>query len=84
MNLPLNYKEIQIQKTFIKWYNKNKRILPWRQLFDNKLPNPYYILVSEYMLQQTTVGTAKKRFNEFILKWPTLDLLSKTKDETIL
>ena len=29
---------------------------------------PYYIFVSEYMLQQTTVGTVKKRFEEFILK----------------
>ena len=36
------------------------------------------------MLQQTTVGTVKKRFNEFIKKWPSLDDLASKSESTIL
>ena len=79
-----NTKEIFIQKIFLKWYEKNKRVLPWRILQKNKLPNPYYIFVSEFMLQQTTVGTVKKRFLEFILKWPNIDSLGVISNSSIL
>ena len=68
MNFLKNSKEKMIKSIFLNWYKKNKRDLPWRKLERNKLPNPYCIFVSEYMLQQTTVGTVKSRFEEFILK----------------
>ena len=84
MNLSKKTKETQIQLTFLHWYKNNKRDLPWRALQRNKLPNSYYIFVSEYMLQQTTVGTVKKRFGEFILKWPTIDSLSSISNSSIL
>jgi len=42
-----------------------------------KLPNPYYIFVSEFMLQQTTVNAVIPKFNEFIRIWPTIEELSK-------
>ena len=73
-----------INLKLLSWYKKNKRSLPWRQEQNNKLPNPYYIFVSEYMLQQTTVSTVTKRFNKFIKKWPTLKKLSKTSESSIL
>ena len=84
MNVLKKNKESEIQSILLKWYKKNKRDLPWRVLQVNKLPNPYYIFVSEYMLQQTTVGTVKKRFEEFILKWPTIDSLASISDTLIL
>ena len=84
MNLPKKSSEEEIQSIFIGWYKNNKRKLPWRGLLSNKLPNPYYIFVSEYMLQQTTVGTVKKRFEEFILRWPTLESLASISNTTIL
>ena len=84
MNLSKKTKEIQIQNTFLQWYQNNKRDLPWRILQKNKLPNPYYIFVSEYMLQQTTVGTVKKRFTEFILKWPNINSLGAISNSSIL
>jgi len=84
MNLSKKTKEIQIQYIFLQWYRNNKRDLPWRTLQKNKLPNSYYIFVSEYMLQQTTVGTVKKRFTEFILKWPNIDSLAAISNSTIL
>ena len=76
--------EKDIKKNLLKWFRKNQRILPWRKLYKNKLPNPYYIFVSEYMLQQTTVGTVKKRFEEFIIKWPSVNDLSKIRESQIL
>ncbi len=74
----------QINSQLLKWYYKNKRDLPWRKLYNNNLPNPYYIFVSEYMLQQTTVSTVKKRFNEFIKKWSTLEKLASASEPQIL
>jgi len=76
--------EKQIISKLLNWYKLSKRDLPWRLLRKNNLPDPYYVFVSEYMLQQTTVQTVKLRFNEFILKWPTLSDLAKTNEPTIL
>ena len=84
MKLSLKTKETKIQTIFIDWYKNNKRNLPWRKLLRNNLPNPYYVFVSEYMLQQTKVSTVKTRFEEFINKWPTLKALSKTSEPRIL
>ena len=76
--------EKQIISKLLRWYAKSKRDLPWRLLQENNLPNPYYVFVSEYMLQQTTVPTVKTRFEEFIKKWPTLKDLAKTTEPNIL
>lgn len=46
--------------------------LPWRNL----PPNPYHILVSEIMLQQTQVGRVLPKFHEFLMKFPTLEALA--------
>lgn len=77
-------KEEHIQSIFLTWYRKNKRDLSWRKLQRNQLPDPYYILVSEFMLQQTTVNTVVKRFNEFIHLWPSLKQLSLITENRIL
>ena len=80
----LKSKEFIIRSKLLIWYKKNKRKLPWRKLLKNNLPNPYYIMISEYMLQQTTVGTVKIRFNNFISKWPNINALSRISENTIL
>ena len=84
MNLSKKSKEILIKSDILNWYKKNKRDLPWRKTSGKSLPNPYHIFVSEFMLQQTTVGTVKKRFNEFINKWPSLNDLASKSESTIL
>ena len=84
MNLSNKSKESQITSIILKWYKYNKRDLPWRLIYKNNLPNPYFVFVSEYMLQQTTVGTVKKRFEEFVVKWPSLNSLAKVSNITIL
>ena len=73
-----------INSKLLSWYRKNKRNLPWRQTHANNLPDPYFVFVSEYMLQQTTVGTVKTRFEEFILKWPSINDLARISEKTIL
>lgn len=45
----------------LSWYRRHKRDLPWR-----RSRNPYYIWVSEIMLQQTRVDTVIPYFNRFI------------------
>jgi len=77
-------KELTIQSKLLGWYKKNKRILPWRKLDKKKLPNSYYVLVSEFMLQQTTVNTVISRFKDFIKKWPNLKKLSMINENQIL
>ena len=77
-------KEHHIQLSLLKWYKKNKRILPWRKTNRNGLPNPYYVMVSEFMLQQTTVNTVLKKFKEFITLYPNLKKLSTISENQIL
>lgn len=50
-----------IAEPLLKWYDKNKRILPWRDK-----DNAYYTWVSEIMLQQTRVEAVKPYFARFI------------------
>lgn len=84
MILNKKIKETRIRSKLLKWYQKNSRQLPWRIIRYKNLPNPYYILISEFMLQQTTVNTVVPRFNEFIKIWPSLKALSGTNESRIL
>ena len=63
----------------LSWYYKNKRNLPWRNTRD-----PYFIWISEIILQQTTVNQGIPYYNKFISKYPNLKLLAKTKEEDVL
>jgi len=64
------------------WYRKNKRKLPWR--IKKNVRNPYYVWISEIMLQQTNVSTVVNYYKKFISNWPTIYSLSKAKLDTIL
>ncbi len=67
----------------LEWYEKNQRELPWRKNIRHK-DYPYRVLVSEFMLQQTTVATVVPYFKKFINEWPTLKKLSHAKIEDVL
>lgn len=54
------------------FYKKSGRVLPWR-----KTQNPYKILVSEIMLQQTQVSRVEQKYSQFIKEFPTLEALAK-------
>jgi A/G-specific adenine glycosylase len=68
----------------LEWYDHNARDLPWRvPPNETQLqPNPYYVWLSEVMLQQTTVAAVKAYFEKFIKLWPTVfDLAAASQDE---
>ena len=66
----------------LNWYSENKRKLPWR--IKKNIKNPYYVWISEIMLQQTNVNTVINYYKKFISNWPTIYSLSKAKLDTIL
>ena len=59
----MNFKGLQ--RNVLHWYATNQRDLPWR-----KTTNPYHILVSEIMLQQTQVPRVIEKFAEFTATFP--------------
>ena len=69
----------EFQNDLITWYNTVKRDLPWRKNLD-----PYQILVSEIMLQQTQVATVIPYYNRFIELFPTPIALATTEEAILL
>ena len=65
------------------WYDKNRRVLPWRALRGVK-PDPYQVWLSEIMLQQTTVAAVGPYFRKFVTRWPTVQALAKTKLDDVM
>lgn len=61
------------------WYEGAKRDLPWRRHRD-----PYYIWISEIMLQQTRVDTVIPYFHRFIERFPTIQALAEAPEEDVL
>lgn len=57
----------------LQWYDEHRRDLPWRRTRD-----PYAILVSEVMLQQTQVDRVAPKYEEFLLRFPGFTELAKT------
>ncbi len=61
------------------WYDLNSRILPWREN-----PTPYYVWISEIMLQQTRVEAVKLYFERFINTLPDIKSLALVEEEKLL
>ena len=61
------------------WYKKAARELPWR---DTR--NPYAILVSEFMLQQTQVSRVLEYFPRFMARFPTIDALARSRPKAVM
>ena len=76
-------RETNIPNKILKWYDNNKRKLPWRKKTSTK-NREYFTLVSEFMLQQTQVKTVIPYFENFIKKFPNLKSLAKASDQKIL
>ncbi|MEK6684406.1 MAG: A/G-specific adenine glycosylase [Nitrospirota bacterium] len=68
-----------LQKRLLTWYHRNKRDLPWR-----KTKDPYRILVSEIMLQQTQVVTVIPYYRRFIRTFPTVFSLARAPLQKVL
>jgi A/G-specific adenine glycosylase len=61
----------QFRQRLLAWYTRHGRDLPWRQTDD-----PYHILVSEIMLQQTQVDRVLPKYAEWLDKFPSLEALA--------
>ena len=76
-------KESIITKKILKWYDINKRSLPWRKKVSPK-KKQYYTLISEFMLQQTQVTTVIPFFNRFIKNLSSLNSLAKVNEKKLI
>ena len=65
------------------WYDKNRRVLPWRAT-ETERRNPYYTWLSEIMLQQTTVQAVVPYFLKFTQKWPDIQALANADDDEVM
>jgi len=73
-------KPSEVRRPLLAWYRRHGRHdLPWRGRFD-----PYGVLVSELMLQQTTVGTVIPYFQRFMASFPTFEALAQSPLERVL
>ena len=68
-----------IAECIINWYSRHKRDLPWR-----KTRNPYFIWVSEVMLQQTQVETVIPYYKRFLSRFPTIESLARASLREVL
>ena len=76
-------KEQLVTKKILKWYDLNKRSLPWRKNVSFQ-KRQYYTLVSEFMLQQTQVATVIPYFNRFVKNIPNLETLAKVQNRKLI
>jgi A/G-specific adenine glycosylase len=61
----------RFRRRLLAWYRKHGRDLPWRKTTD-----PYHILVSEIMLQQTQVDRVLPKYQEWLAKYPSFESLA--------
>jgi len=69
----------QFKKTVWDYYRANRRDFPWRRNI-----NPYRVLVSEIMLQQTQVSRGEIKYKEFLKKFPSFSALAKASNADVL
>ena len=68
-----------LRRKLLRWYEKNKRDLPWR-----KTDDPYAIWIAETMLQQTQVKTVLPYYDKFLKAFPNVDALARAPRERVL
>ncbi|HWB55056.1 MAG TPA: A/G-specific adenine glycosylase [Tepidisphaeraceae bacterium] len=73
----------RFRRRLLDWYATHRRDLPWRSA-NGKLPDPYRVLVSEFMLQQTQVTTVIPYFNRFLGDFPNVRALADSDEQHVL
>ena len=68
----------RFRRALLAWYRKHGRDLPWRRTSD-----PYHILVSEVMLQQTQVDRVLPKYDEWLRKYPSLETLASAPEADV-
>lgn len=66
------------RRRLIRWYRRTARDLPWRRTRD-----PYHVLVSEFMLQQTQVSRVELYYGKFLERYPTIHDLARARPDQV-
>ena len=75
----LNFNDKPIRRSLGRWYDRHKRLLPWRASAD-----PYAIWVSEIMLQQTRVAAVIPYYERFLKRFPDAAALAQAPEDEVL
>jgi A/G-specific adenine glycosylase len=78
LTLPSPAVRRRFRRRLLRWYERHGRDLPWRRTAD-----PYHILVSEIMLQQTQVDRVLPKYAEWIEKFPSLAALAAAPERAV-
>jgi len=76
--LPAPAARRRFRRALLTWYGVHGRDLPWRRTSD-----PYHILVSEIMLQQTQVDRVLPKYHEWLDKYPSFDALASAPEQDV-
>jgi A/G-specific adenine glycosylase len=68
-----------VERLLLEWFGVHGRDLPWRETRD-----PYAILVSEVMLQQTQVARVLPRYRSWLERWPTVHALAAASSADVI
>jgi A/G-specific adenine glycosylase len=77
-SLPPTAARRRFRRRLLAWYRAHGRSLPWRNTSD-----PYHILVSEVMLQQTQVDRVLPKYREWLEKYPSLEALASAPEDDV-
>ena len=70
---------VPVRRTILRWYAEHGRGFPWRETRD-----PYRVLVSEIMLQQTQADRVATRLPEFLERYPDIESLARARKADVL
>jgi A/G-specific adenine glycosylase len=68
-----------VRRALVEWYEEGHREFPWRETTD-----PYEILVSEVMSQQTQLDRVEAAFDDFLARWPTAESLAAAERSAVV
>ena len=66
-------------RKLLRWYGQHARDLPWRRTRD-----PYRVIVSEFMLQQTQVSRVSEFYPRFLKRFPTIERLAQARPKAVM
>jgi A/G-specific adenine glycosylase len=69
---------VVFRRRLLAWFRRHGRDLPWRRTRD-----PYHIVVSEFMLQQTQVSRVVGYYGRFLQRYPTIESLAAASPQTV-
>jgi A/G-specific adenine glycosylase len=78
LTLPIPADRRRFRQRLLTWYRRHGRDLPWRKTAD-----PYHILVSEIMLQQTQVDRVLPKYAEWLDKYPSMEALAAAPEKDV-